>query len=193
MLTKTQRQFVEVAAPLIVAFTEVNGPVAGYLLGRLEGENRATIEEIVTAAGADQRACSACGGSGTRENRESASGSSPCRCVCSGDRKRACQRHGVHQAVPFDPAALFRAITLEALGQGSVHATFGEIGLILGCAPDPKRCGVCGWLLADSAREGCVVGNCSFRPRPSPTYTERCTATRPLVIPRLVIEGAARA
>lgn len=35
--------------------------------------------------------------------------------------------------------------------------------------PEEKpKCSVCGWPLATSAKEGCVAGNCSMRPRPEP-------------------------
>jgi hypothetical protein len=33
-------------------------------------------------------------------------------------------------------------------------------------SPEPERCEVCGWPLADSVANGCVPGNCSMRPRP---------------------------
>ena len=36
-----------------------------------------------------------------------------------------------------------------------------------------ERCQVCGWPLAERWEDGCVPGNCSMRPRPSPTYEER--------------------
>jgi hypothetical protein len=35
------------------------------------------------------------------------------------------------------------------------------------------RCEVCGWPLAQDRKTGCVAGDCSMRPRPSPTYRER--------------------
>ena len=31
-----------------------------------------------------------------------------------------------------------------------------------------ERCPVCHWPLAKSVEEGCVIGNCSMRPRPQP-------------------------
>ncbi len=38
-------------------------------------------------------------------------------------------------------------------------------------APDPERCEVCDWPLADSVKGGCVPGNCSFRaPEGSPDW-----------------------
>lgn len=41
-------------------------------------------------------------------------------------------------------------------------------------APDfEPRCEVCGWPLASSLELGCVAGNCSQRPRPSPTWAEQ--------------------
>ena len=39
-------------------------------------------------------------------------------------------------------------------------------------APE-DRCQVCGWPLAATMEEGCVPGNCSMRPKPSPTYAEQ--------------------
>lgn len=33
-----------------------------------------------------------------------------------------------------------------------------------------SRCAVCGWHLAESADNGCVRGNCSYRPRPEKLY-----------------------
>lgn len=36
--------------------------------------------------------------------------------------------------------------------------------------PHPQRCAICGWPLAESARKGCVRGNCSLRPFPDYFY-----------------------
>lgn len=36
---------------------------------------------------------------------------------------------------------------------------------------DDSRCAVCAWPLAESAKEGCVRGNCSERPRPERLYS----------------------
>jgi hypothetical protein len=36
---------------------------------------------------------------------------------------------------------------------------------------DPKRCFICGWPLATSQEEGCVPGNCSYRPARGAEWT----------------------
>ena len=45
---------------------------------------------------------------------------------------------------------------------------------VMGVAWDETRCRVCGWPLADTREEGCVLGNCSQRPPPSIPVAERC-------------------
>jgi hypothetical protein len=39
--------------------------------------------------------------------------------------------------------------------------------------PDPTRCVVCGWPLAESRKQGCVAGDCSYRPTPGTPEHDR--------------------
>ncbi len=39
--------------------------------------------------------------------------------------------------------------------------------------PDPTRCYVCGWPLAESRKQGCVAGDCSYRPTPGTPEHDR--------------------
>lgn len=41
---------------------------------------------------------------------------------------------------------------------------------IAGQADDLSRCAICGWPLMETAKEGCVRGNCSMRPYPAHVY-----------------------
>jgi hypothetical protein len=38
---------------------------------------------------------------------------------------------------------------------------------VFGFVWDEKRCRICGWPLTESDRDGCVLDNCSLRPRPA--------------------------
>jgi hypothetical protein len=60
---------------------------------------------------------------------------------------------------------------LEASSVRAVPSTMAEETL-----HPPKRCEVCGWPLAATIEGGCTEGNCSMRPRPSPTYAEKMAA-----------------
>ncbi len=44
----------------------------------------------------------------------------------------------------------------------------------------PARCKICGWTLAATVREGCVEGNCSYRPD-DPAERKRISARRALI------------
>lgn len=43
---------------------------------------------------------------------------------------------------------------------------------------EPKRCEICGWTLAKSVDDGCVPGNCSYRPEPGTDEYERIQKRR---------------
>lgn len=129
---------------------------ASYLLGRLEGINGLTVDAISDAA-CDVATC----------------GFQPHHLT------HACQG-------TYEPESLFRAVTLEAIGQGSVRETFGEIVL-----PWRPRVGAaCG---AVDPQTGTV---CVVTPHRLEVRHIGCGITwhgavgSPLIIPRIAVEGA---
>lgn len=117
-MTETQRQFVAVAAQAMrdhgLGWEPGDDPtLAGYLLGKLEGINNTTIEEIVGAA--REASCDTCDGDGF---------------VTYGEEEEDNCPRG-HRA--FDEDALFRTITIEYLtGEGKVREEFGRVEIDTG-------------------------------------------------------------
>lgn len=76
-------------------------------------------------------------------------------------------------ALAIEAAAEFRALC----GSDGVDL---EPVLLGAPVADPQvpadRCPTCGWPLAATRDDGCVAGDCSMRPVPSPTYAERMAA-----------------
>lgn len=73
---------------------------------------------------------------------------------------------------------LERALTLKRMTHP--HEDFGDGDLEDAPAPteQERRCEVCGWSLAASRDEGCVEGDCSYRPFPGGTEWLRIQSRR---------------
>lgn len=63
---------------------------------------------------------------------------------------------------------LARVKAEQALASATRAAIAAEIAI-----DDPGRCAVCGWALVDAMEQGCVPGNCSYRPRPKNLYSPK--------------------
>lgn len=210
MLTDMQWQFVE-AAKREIFILHPPGPmltntawVAAYLLGRLEGVNGTTIEHIAEAGRQAWDIRQPCGHIGS-ESVECGEpdvhhhvGSQAC---FQGECPMA---HHDHQSrVPFDPVALLRAITIEALtGEPKVREEFGDVTLpsakCRDCHHDTPHkahhdsdgdCRDCDFSAGDCASvrcmDQCEVGPCNCQ--------AKCVGETRFVIPRLATEGASDA